>query len=38
MQQGYDLIGAQQSVPTGPVVVDKSNVDAIVPFIKQNLR
>jgi len=32
------VVGAQQSVPTGPVVVDKSNIDALVPFIEQNLR
>ena len=32
------VLGADQSIPTGPVVVDKSNIDTIVPFIEQDLR
>ncbi len=30
--------GANLSIPTGPVVVDKSNIDSIIPFIEQDLR
>lgn len=37
-KKNNSVIGAQQSVPTGPVVVDKSNIDSLVPFIEQNLR
>jgi simple sugar transport system substrate-binding protein len=32
------VIGAQQSVPTGPVVVNKDNIGSILPFVKQGLR
>jgi simple sugar transport system substrate-binding protein len=32
------VLGAQQSIATGPVVVDKDNIDTIIPFIDQNKR
>jgi simple sugar transport system substrate-binding protein len=32
------VIGAQQSVPTGPVVVDKTNIGAINSYISDGLR
>jgi simple sugar transport system substrate-binding protein len=32
------VIGAQQPVPTGPVVVDQKNVESILPFVKDGLR
>ena len=36
--RNHSVIGAQQSVPTGPVVVDQSNIDTILPFVKDGLR
>jgi simple sugar transport system substrate-binding protein len=32
------VLGAQQSIATGPVVVDQSNIGAITGYIKQGLR
>jgi simple sugar transport system substrate-binding protein len=32
------VIGAQQSVPTGPVVVDQSNIGDILDDVKSGLR
>jgi simple sugar transport system substrate-binding protein len=32
------ILGAQQSIPTGPLVVDKDNIGQIVPFIEANKR
>jgi simple sugar transport system substrate-binding protein len=32
------VIGAQQSVPTGPVVIDQSNIGDIAAYIKDGLR
>jgi simple sugar transport system substrate-binding protein len=32
------VIGAQQSVPTGPVVVDQSNIADLTPYISEGLR
>jgi simple sugar transport system substrate-binding protein len=32
------VLGAQQSIATGPFVVDKDNIDTIVPFINANKR
>ncbi len=32
------VLGADLSIPTGPAVVDKSNIDTIIPFIEQKLR
>jgi simple sugar transport system substrate-binding protein len=37
-KKNMSSLGSQQSVATGPVVVDKSNIDAIIPFINQGLR
>jgi simple sugar transport system substrate-binding protein len=36
--KNHSVIGAQQSVPTGPVVVNKDNVASILPFVKDGLR
>jgi simple sugar transport system substrate-binding protein len=32
------VIGAQQSVATGPVIVDKSNINDLTPYISEGLR
>jgi simple sugar transport system substrate-binding protein len=32
------VLGAQQSIATGPVIVDKNNIDSIIPFINENKR
>ena len=37
-KKNNSVLGAQASVPTGPVVVDKSNIEAIIPFIEAGLR
>ena len=36
--KNHSVIGAQQSVPTGPVVVDQTNIGDILPFVKEGLR
>ena len=36
--RNHSVIGAQQSVPTGPVVVDQKNIGTILPFVKDGLR
>lgn len=37
-KKNNSVLGAQLSTPTGPVVVDKDNIDAIVPFIEAGIR
>ena len=37
-KQNKSVIGAQQSVPTGPVVVDQSNIGSILDDVKSGLR
>ena len=37
-KKNNSVLGAQLSTPTGPVVVDKDNIDAIIPFINEGLR
>ncbi len=37
-KRNNSVIGAQLSTPTGPVVYDKSNIDSIIPFIKEGIR
>jgi hypothetical protein len=32
------VIGAQQSVATGPVVVDQSNIDDLTQYISEGIR
>jgi simple sugar transport system substrate-binding protein len=36
--RNHSVIGAQQSVPTGPVVVNKDNLGTILPFVNEGLR
>ena len=36
--RNHSALGAQQSVATGPVVVDQSNIGQLTDFIKQGLR
>jgi simple sugar transport system substrate-binding protein len=36
--RNHSVIGAQQSVPTGPVVVNKDNIGTILPFVNEGLR
>ena len=37
-KKNMSSLGSQVSVATGPVVVDKENIDAIIPFINEGLR
>ena len=37
-KKNQSVIGAQQSIPTGPVVIDQTNIGAILPFVKDGLR
>jgi simple sugar transport system substrate-binding protein len=37
-QKNKGVLGAQQSIPTGPVVVDQSNIGAIASFIQAGAR
>jgi simple sugar transport system substrate-binding protein len=37
-QFNKSVLGAQQSIATGPFLVDKDNIDTIVPFINANKR
>ena len=36
--RNHSVIGAQQSVPTGPVVVNKDNIGEILPYVNEGLR
>jgi simple sugar transport system substrate-binding protein len=36
--KNHSVIGAQQPVPTGPVVVDQTNIGDLLPFVKDGLR
>ena len=36
--RNHSVLGAQQPVATGPVVVDQSNIGQLTDFIKQGLR
>jgi simple sugar transport system substrate-binding protein len=37
-KKNMSALGSQVSVATGPVVVDKANIDSIIPFINAGLR
>jgi hypothetical protein len=37
-KKNKSVIGAQQSVPTGPVVIDQNNIGDIVDEVKAGLR
>ena len=37
-KKNKSVIGAQQSIPTGPVVIDQSNIEDLIPSIKEGLR
>ena len=37
-KKNKSVIGAQQSVPTGPVVIDQSNIGDLLPSVKDGLR
>ena len=36
--KNHSVIGAQQPVPTGPVVVDQTNIGDILPYVNEGLR
>jgi simple sugar transport system substrate-binding protein len=36
--KNHSVIGAQSPVPTGPVVVDQTNIGDILPYVKDGLR
>jgi simple sugar transport system substrate-binding protein len=36
--KNHSVIGAQQPVPTGPVVVDQTNIGDLLPYVKDGLR
>jgi simple sugar transport system substrate-binding protein len=36
--KNHSVIGAQQPVPTGPVVVDQTNIGDLLPYVKAGLR